>query len=124
MRKMMLTLTTVGLLAVPAGVAMAQSDTPEPAGPVPTCVEHEHNRARDRSADQAMPGTQEQLRTQQRAQDQLHDGTCDGDCTGDQAQHQYQYEYQYEHQTQDQAQAQATDGAMRRQGPMGNAGNG
>ncbi len=113
MRKMMLTLTTVGLLAVPAGVAFAQSDTPEPAGPVPTCVDHEHNRDRDRSAEQAMPGAQEQVRTQ----DQLRDGTCDGDCTGDQAQHQYQYQYQM------QDQAKVTDGAMHRQGPMGDAGN-
>ncbi len=116
MRKMMLTLTTVGLLAVPAGMALAQSDTTEPAGPVPTCVDQQRDRDRDRSADQAMPGAQDQQRTQQRTQDQLQDGTCDGDCTGDQAQHQYQYRMQ--------DQAQFTDGAMHRQGPMGDAGNG
>ena len=122
MRKMMLTLTTVGLLAVPAGMALAQSDTPEPAGPVPTCVDHEQDRDRDRdrTADQAMPGTQDQLRTQQRTQDQLHDGTCDGDCTGDQAQQQHQYQFEYQMQDQ----AEVTDGAMHRQGPMGNDGNG
>ncbi len=111
MRKMMLTFATVGLLAVPAGVAFAQSDTPEPAGPVPTCVDHDHTRDRDRIADRAMPGAQDQVRTQ----DQLRDGTCDGDCTGDQVQNQYRYQMQN--------QAQATDGVMHRQGPMGTADN-
>ena len=118
MRKTLLTLTTVGLLAVPTGMALAQSDTPEPTAPVPTCVDpqQDRDRDRDRTADQAMPGAQEQQRIQQRTHDQLHDGTCDGGCTGDQVQHQYQ------HRTQDQAQV--TDGAMHRQGQMGDAGNG
>jgi hypothetical protein len=114
MRKMLLTLTTVGLLAVPAGMAMAQSDTTEPVAPVPTCVDHERDRDRDRSADQAMPGAQDQQRTQQRTQEQLQEGTCDGDCPGDQARN--------EHRWQDQAQL--TDGAMRGRGPMGEARNG
>ncbi len=116
MRKMLLALTTVGLLAVPAGMAMAQSDTTEPAGPVPTCVDHEQDRDRAHSADQAMPGAQDQLRTQQR--DQLQDGTCDGDCLGDQAQVQNQYQYRL------QDQAQLNDGAMYRQGQLGEARNG
>ncbi|HSP28965.1 MAG TPA: hypothetical protein VLN74_10495 [Ilumatobacteraceae bacterium] len=116
MRKMMLTLTTVGLLAVPTGMALAQSDTPEPTGPVPTCVDpqQDRDRDRDRTADQTGQETQEQQRIQQRTQQQLHDGTCDGDCTGDQAQHQYRM----------QDQAHMTDGAMHRQGPMGHADNG
>jgi hypothetical protein len=107
MRKMMLTFTTVGLLAIPAGMAMAQSDTTEPAGPVPTCVDHEQDRQRDRdhAADEVTPGTQDQLRTRQ----QLHDGTCDGTCDGEQAQHRYQLMEQ-DH---------PTDGAMHRRGANG-----
>ncbi len=118
MRKIVLTLTTVGLLAIPAGMALAQSDTTEPAGPVPTCVDQEQDRDRDRvgSADQVMQGAQEQQRIQQRTQEQLHDGTCDGDCLGEEVQAQNQ------HRMQDQAQR--DDGAMRRQGQMGDAGNG
>ncbi len=116
MRKMMLTLTTVGLLAIPAGMAMAQSDTTEPAGPVPTCVDHEQGRDRDRSADQAMPGAQDQQRIQQRTQDQLQDGTCDGDRPGDQTQ------VENQHRLQDQTQL--NDGTLRRQGQMGEARNG
>jgi len=86
MRKMLLTLTTVGVLAVPAGMAFAQTDTDEPAAPVPTCVEPVQDRDRDRSTDTAASGEQVQLqlRTQQREQRQLDDGTCDADCTGDQ----------------------------------------
>ena len=88
MKKMLLTLTTVGVLAVPAGMAFAQTDTDEPAEPVPTCVEpvQDRDRDRDRSTDRAASGDQVQLqlRTQQREQLQLDDGTCDADCTGDQ----------------------------------------
>ena len=86
MKKMLLTLTTVGVLAVPAGMAFAQTDTDEPAEPVPTCVEPVQDRDRDRSTDKAATGEQVQLqlRTQQREQLQLDDGTCDADCTGDQ----------------------------------------
>ena len=86
MKKMLLTLTTVGVLAVPAGMAFAQTDTDEPAEPVPTCVEPVQDRDRDRSTDRAASGDQVQLqlRTQQREQLQLDDGTCDADCTGDQ----------------------------------------
>ena len=76
MRKMMLTLTAVGLLAVPTGMALAESDATEPAGPVPTCVDPERARDRDHSADQATTGAQDQVRTQQRTQEQLHDGSC------------------------------------------------
>ena len=80
MRKMLLTLTTVGVLAVPAGMAFAQTDPVEPTEPVPTCVDPVQNRDRDRasSGEQA----RRQLRTQQQLQ--LDDGTCDADCTGDQ----------------------------------------
>jgi hypothetical protein len=105
MRKMMLTLTTVGLLAIPAGMAIAQSDVPEPAGPVPTCVDSERARDRDHNADQATLGMQDQVRTQQRTQEQLHDADC-GDCSGDQAQQQ--------HRLQDQARM--AEGATQRHG--------
>ena len=110
MRKMMLTLTTVGLLAVPTGMALAQSDTPEPAGPVPTCVDpqQDRDRDRDRTADQTGQEAQEHQRIQLRTQAQLHDGTCDGGCTadgegprpvegtGDGAMHRYQAEHRVE----------------------------
>ncbi len=87
MKKMLLTLTTVGVLAVPAGMAFAQTDTIEPATPVPTCVEPVQNRDRDRSANKSAFGEQVQLqlRTHQQEQMLLNDGTCDADCTGDQA---------------------------------------
>ena len=103
MRKMMLTLITVGLLAVPAGMALAQSDTPEPAAPVPTCVdpEQDRDRVRDRTADQAGTQAQEQQRIQQRIHAQVHDGgpgtgtgmrDGPGMGDGDGATHRYQTE--------------------------------
>ena len=109
MRKMMLTLTTVGLLAIPTGMALAESDATEPAGPVPTCVDPERARDRDHSADQATTGAQDQVRTQQ----QLHDGSC-GDCSGEQA--------QYQHRQQDQVRT--AEGATQRHGEAGGPGNG
>jgi hypothetical protein len=109
MRKMMLTLTTVGLLAVPTGIAIAESDATEPAGPVPTCVDSERARDRDQSADQATTGAQDQVRTQQRTQEQLHDASC-GDCSGDEA--------QYQHRRQDQVRT--AEGATQRHGGAGN----
>jgi hypothetical protein len=113
MRKMMLTLTTVGLLAIPTGMALAESDATEPAGPVPTCVDPERARDRDHSTDQATTGAQDQVRTQQRTQEQLHDGSC-GDCSGDQA--------QYQHRQQDQVRT--AEGATQRHGEAGGPGNG
>ena len=101
MRTMMLTLTAVGLLAVPTGMALAESDATEPAGPVPTCVDPERARDRDHNADQATTGAQDQVRTQQ----QLHDASC-GDCSGDQA--------QYQHRRQDQVRT--AEGATQRHG--------
>jgi len=109
MRKMMLTLTTVGLLAVPTGMAIAESDATEPVGPVPTCVDPERARDRDHSADQATTGAQDQVRTQQRTQEQLHDASC-GDCSGDEA--------QYQHRLQDQVRT--AEGATQRHGGAGN----
>ncbi len=89
MKKMLITLATVGVLAVPAGVAFAQTDTTEPAAPVPTCVDPVRDRDRDRSADRIALGEQAklqtQLRTHQHEQMALNDGTCDADCTADQA---------------------------------------
>ena len=109
MRTMMLTLTAVGLLAVPTGMALAESDATEPAGPVPTCVDPERARDRDHNADQATTGAQDQVRTQQ----QLHDASC-GDCSGDQA--------QYQHRRQDQVRT--AEGATQRHGEAGGPGNG
>ena len=119
MKKMLLALTTVGVLAVPAGMALAQSDTTEPAAPVPTCVDpvHAQDRDRDRTADQDSLGAHDQLRTQLRTQLHLEDGTCDADCTGDHTRSQEQTRLQ-EH-------AQLADGtgvgAMHRMGEMGTA---
>jgi hypothetical protein len=123
MRKMLLTLTTVGVLAVPAGMALAQSDTPEPAGPVPTCVDPVRDRDRDRTADQEFLGGQDQLRTQLRTQLRLDDGTCVADCTGDQARVQEQNRLQDRTRVQDQTGLAAGHGvaAMNR---MGEAANG
>ena len=122
MKKMLLTLTTVGVLAVPAGMALAQSDTTEPAAPVPTCVDpvHDQQRDRDRSADQDSLGAQDQLRTQLQTQLRLEDGTCDADCTGDQTRQQEQ--------ARQQEQTQLADGTgvgtMHRMGEMGTAATG
>ena len=82
MKKMLITITTVGVLAVPAGMALAQSDPVEPDTPVPACVERE--RDRDRGGDREMLGTHDQVRTQLRTQ--LHDGDCAADGTGEHAQ--------------------------------------
>jgi hypothetical protein len=122
MKKMLLTLTTVGVLAVPAGMALAQSDTTEPAAPVPTCVDpvHDQQRDRDRTADQDALGAQDQVRTQLQTQLRLQDGTCDADCTGDQTRSQER--------TRLQEQTQLADGtgvgAMHRMGEMGTADTG
>ena len=82
MKKMLLTLTAAGMLAVPAGVALAQDDTSEPTAPVATCQDHErsqeHNRLneRDPMAVQGQERAQHQFRT--------NDGDC-GECTGPEA---------------------------------------
>jgi hypothetical protein len=123
MKKMLLTLTTVGMLAVPAGMALAQSDTPEPAEPVPTCVDPVRDHDRDRIADQDQAGSQDQLRTQLRTQLHLEDGTCDGDCTGDHARSQEQARLQNQVRTQDQTELAEGAGAMHRMG-MDNAADG
>ena len=114
MRKMMVTLTTVGLLAVPAGIALAQSDDNGPAEPVPACVdpEQDRDRDRDRSGDHTVPGAPDQQQTQLRTQEQLQDG----DCLGDHAQNQ--------HRVRNQAHLADGDGAMHRRGATGTAGNG
>ena len=114
MRKMMLTLTTVGLLAVPAGMAFAQSDDSGPAEPAPTCVnpEQDRDRDRDRTGDQTVPAAPDRQQTQLRTQEQLHD--CDG--PGDQAESQ--------HRVQEQAHLADGEGVMHRRGQTGDAGNG
>jgi parvulin-like peptidyl-prolyl isomerase len=80
MKKMLFTLTAAGALAVPAGMALAQSDSARPAAPAVACVDQVRDRDRDRTADQ----TQETDQVRQQLELRLHDGTCDEDCTGDQ----------------------------------------
>lgn len=87
MKKILLTLTTVGLLGVPAGMAVAQDETPDPTPPVTTC-DQDRDRVRDRVQDQEQVVVQDQVRTQQR----LGDGTCDGDCPGTQVRERDQVE--------------------------------
>jgi Ni/Co efflux regulator RcnB len=118
MKKMLITITTVGVLAVPAGMALAQSDPVEPDTPVPTCVDHERDRDRDRSGDHDMLGTHDQVRTQLRTQ--LHDGDCDADCTGDHAQTQARARTQEQIRLDDGT----GPGARNRVAEMGNADNG
>jgi hypothetical protein len=121
MKKMLITLTTVGVLAVPAGLALAQSDTPEPAGPVPTCVDPVRDRDRDRSASHE---SQDQVRTQLQTQLRLEDGTCDHDGTGDQVRSQTRVHQQSQLQDRTQLTDGAGDRAMTRSGAMGHAPNG
>ncbi|MGD9704999.1 MAG: hypothetical protein AB7Q42_17465 [Acidimicrobiia bacterium] len=106
---MLVTLTAAGVLAVPAGTALAQDETPEPAVPVTTC-QPERDRDRDRVNDQ----DQVVVQTQERAQIRLRDGTCDGDCTGDEVR--------------DRDRVHLEDGtglgAQHRQGGLGTLGNG
>jgi parvulin-like peptidyl-prolyl isomerase len=90
MKKMLFTLTAVGALAVPAGVALAQSDAAQPAAPVVTCADQVRDRDRDRTADQTQAADQ----VRQQLQLRLHDGTCDADCTGDQARQREQAQVQ------------------------------
>lgn len=87
MRKTLLTLTTVGLLAVPAGMALAQSDTSEPTGPVPTCVDQEQDRDRECTVDQTCSGTQDQERTRTRLHEEAGDHAGLRDGAGDGAMH-------------------------------------
>ena len=114
MKRMLITFIAAGTLAVPAGIALAQDDTPEPTEPVPTCEQHERARAR---VNQQMPaadhgqhraenqrqlgdapcagdcdGTEAQNRNQIRVEDGAGDGICDGDCTGDQVRNRTQVE--------------------------------
>ena len=83
MKKMLLTLTTAGALAIPVGVLVAESDPAEPADPAPTTTEAEpvQDRARRNVEDPAAgerPGNEA--------------GDCDGecDCDGTQAQERQQ----------------------------------
>jgi hypothetical protein len=83
MKKMLLTLTAAGVLAVPAGVALAQDDGTVPTGSVATCQDHDRSQDRDRSHQQYPIGVQAQERAQH--QYRINDGDCTGDCTGTQA---------------------------------------
>lgn len=75
MKRTLLTLTTVGLLAMPAGIAVAENNTPDPTPPATSC-DQERERARDRVQDEERLVVQHRERIELR----LEDGTCDGDC--------------------------------------------
>ena len=72
MRKMLLTLTAAGVLALPVGATVAGNDTSETPEPAPTTVEPERDRDRDRIHfdDQIVVGNQNQRQAgQQNGQD-------------------------------------------------------
>ena len=109
MKKMLLTLTAAGMLAVPAGVALAQDDDAEPTEPVATCEDPVRRQDRDRVNEQDPIAEHGQDRAQH--QFRLHDG--DGDGTGSQGR--------------GNAQNRVADGsggqAQNRHGEMGNSSN-
>jgi len=112
MKKILLTLTAAGVLAVPMGVVLAQEDIDEPVEPVPTCEEHERNQDRDRLNEKGANAGNGRVRAEH--QFRHGDGTDDGDCTGDQAQNRERVHT-----------ADGTgDQAKNRHGEMGNPGNG
>ncbi len=96
-KKMLTTLTLVGALALPVGVALARDDTTTPVDE-PTVVEpiREQTRLRQHQEDgcQQCDGTVEMEREQERTRAHVADGTGRavqdraaeqaGDCTGDQ----------------------------------------
>ena len=82
MKRTLITFIAAGTLAVPAGLALAQDDTPEPTEPTPTCEEHEH--ARDRVNQQDPTAQHGQHRAENRHQ--VGEAPCDGDCPGPMAQ--------------------------------------
>jgi hypothetical protein len=82
MKKMLLTLTAAGMLAVPAGVALAQDDGAEPTAPVATCEDQVRRQDRDRVNEQDPVAEQSQDRAQH--QFRIRDGDRDCDATGGQ----------------------------------------
>lgn len=82
MKKMLLTLTAAGMLAVPAGVALAQDDGAEPTAPVATCEDQVRRQDRDRVNEQDPVAEQGQDRAQH--QFRIRDGEGDCDATGGQ----------------------------------------
>lgn len=92
-KKMLLTLTAAGMLAVPAGMALAQDDGAVPTAPVTTCQDQDRSRDQLRLHQSDPVTTQDQVRTQdqERAQHQyrIDDGDCTADCTGSQTQSRY-----------------------------------
>jgi len=99
MKKLLMTLTIAGTLAVPAGVALAQDGTPEPVDTT-TVVEpmreqaRLHGQDRDQQCDGVADMMREQVRTrahvatadtaQAGSLGQYGPGECSGDCSGDQ----------------------------------------
>ena len=110
MKKMLLTLTAAGMLAVPAGVALAQDDGAEPNEPVATCEEQVRRQDRNRvnEGDSMADHGQDRARNQVRIQD--GDGDCDG--TGSQG----------PANSQNRVADGSGDQAQYRRGEMGNAG--
>jgi hypothetical protein len=88
MKKMLLTLTAAGLLAVPTGVAIARDNgTTTPDVPATTCQDQDQDRIQDqlRLHQDDPVATQDQERA--RHQYRIDDGECTADCTGSQAQY-------------------------------------
>ena len=83
MKKMLLTLTAAAVLAVPAGVALAQDDGAVPAGSVAACQDHDRGQDRDRLSQPDPTGVQGHERAQH--QYRINDGDCTGDCADSQA---------------------------------------
>jgi Ni/Co efflux regulator RcnB len=82
MKRTLITLIAAGTLAVPAGLALAQDDSPEPTEPTPTCEEHEHSRDRINQQDPAAEHGQHRAENRY----QVGEAPCDGDCPGPMAQ--------------------------------------
>ena len=78
MKRTLITLIAAGTLAVPAGLALAQDDTPQPTEPTPTCEEHEHSRDRVNQHDPAAEHGQHRAENRY----QVEGAPCDGDCPG------------------------------------------
>jgi hypothetical protein len=84
MKKLLLTLATVGALAVPLGVVLADDDPVDPTEPVPTAPQPEQVRDRDHLQIHDPTPAGDRIRAQDcdcdgpLARGGLHDETCDG----------------------------------------------
>jgi len=85
MKKMLLTLTAAGLLAVPTGAVLARNAGETPTVPATTC----QDQARTQDQLRLHEGDQVRTRDQEHAQQQLGDSDCTADGTSTQAQYRY-----------------------------------